>query len=243
MSSEVRSPWFVSSLSTDARARLFLFPYSGCGASMYRDWPAWIGEIEVVPLQFPGRENRMREPHFGTYENLAVDLVDGLRPFLDRPYALFGHCGGALPAVETALRLSAAALPAPARLYVSSQVAPQDGPYGRYLTLTRAELFGELDALMRAAGGEPNPEILELLLGVLVADVDANRRYRKDVAPRFACPVTAVGWTRDVEIPPVLMAGWQDCGPVRDLVLDGEHYTFLDPPESLLTRFAADLAG
>jgi surfactin synthase thioesterase subunit len=210
---------------------------------MYRDWPTWIGEVEVVPVQFPGRENRMREAHFGTYENLAADLVDGLGPFLDRPYALFGHCGGALPAAETALRLASAGLPAPARLYVSSQVAPQDGPYGRYLTLTRAELSGELATLMRAAGGQPNPEILALLLDVLIADVEANRRYRKDVAPRFTCPVTAVGWTRDVEIPPVLMTGWQDCGQTEDLLLDGEHYTFLDPPETLLSRFAADLSG
>ncbi|HEY4021079.1 MAG TPA: thioesterase domain-containing protein [Pseudonocardiaceae bacterium] len=243
MPTETRPIWFMNSLSDTATARLFCFPYSGCGATMYQAWPRWIGGIEVVPVQLPGRENRMREPHFGTYEQLAATLVEGLRPFLDRPYALFGHCGGALPAAETVLRLATAGLPAPARLYVSSQVAPQDGPYGRYLGLTRDELSGELGALMRAAGGEPDPEILDVLLDVLVEDVDANRRYRKDVAPRFGCPLTAVGWTRDVEIPPALMTGWADCGPTRDVLLEGEHYTFLDPPDALLAEFAAGLPG
>jgi len=94
------SPWFLTSLSSEATARLFCFPYSGCGASMYRAWPRWVGSVEIVPLQLPGRENRMREPHYGTYEKLASALVADIGPYLDRPYALFGHCGGALPAAE-----------------------------------------------------------------------------------------------------------------------------------------------
>ncbi|GAB3885997.1 hypothetical protein GCM10029964_049570 [Kibdelosporangium lantanae] len=140
------SPWFLTSLSPDADTRLFCFPYSGCGASMYRAWPRRLGGTEVVPLQLPGRENRMREPHYGTYEKLAAALVADIGPYLDRPYALFGHCGGALPAAETASQLAAAGLPLPTRLYVSSQVAPQDGPYGRYLGLDRAGLTVELGA-------------------------------------------------------------------------------------------------
>jgi surfactin synthase thioesterase subunit len=231
------SPWFLTSLSPDATARLFCFPYSGCGASMYRAWPRRLDSTEVVPLQLPGRENRMREPHFGTYEKLATALVSDIGPYLDRPYALFGHCGGALPAAETVLQLAAAGLPLPTRLYVSSQVAPQDGPYGRYLGLDRSALTVELGSLMRAAGGEPHPEILDLLVDVLVEDVEANRLYRKDIAPTFPCPVTAVGWTRDVEIPPVLMTGWAECGSVTDVLLEGEHYTFLNPPPELLSLF------
>jgi hypothetical protein len=55
------SRWFLREPSAESGARLFCLPYSGCGASMYRRWPRFLGDIEVCPVQFPGRENRFRE--------------------------------------------------------------------------------------------------------------------------------------------------------------------------------------
>ncbi|MEU9007634.1 thioesterase domain-containing protein, partial [Streptomyces sp. NPDC048551] len=92
------SPWFVRPRSDGHRARLFCLPFSGSGASAFSAWPAAVGDAEVCPVQFPGRENRLGHPHYGTYENLAEGLVEALEPLLDRPFALFGHCAGALPA-------------------------------------------------------------------------------------------------------------------------------------------------
>lgn len=66
---------------------------------MFNAWPARFGAddgIEVCAVQLPGRENRMREPHYGTYEELAGHLVEALTPYLDRPFAFFGHCAGSL---------------------------------------------------------------------------------------------------------------------------------------------------
>lgn len=236
------SPWFLREPSDSYGYRLFCFPYSGCGASMYRSWPAAIGDIEVLPLQLPGRENRFREPHYGSYERLADDLVEGLARYLDRPYGFFGHCGGALPAFEAAVRVSERGLPLPTRLTVSSQVSPHDGPYGRYLRLSPEDLNAELDALYREISETPPaPDLIDMLLEVLIADVEANRRYRKELPVRPGCPITAIGWDRDVEIPPALMGGWAACGDTRSVVLSGSHYTFLDAPGSLLAELRADL--
>ncbi|MFD0382099.1 thioesterase II family protein [Streptomyces stramineus] len=68
-----------------------------------------------LPDPAPGRENRLREPHYGTYEELAEQLVEALLPHFDRPFAFFGHCGGALPGFATALLLARSGLPTPGR--------------------------------------------------------------------------------------------------------------------------------
>jgi surfactin synthase thioesterase subunit len=229
--------------SDEASFRLFCFPYSGCGASMFRDWPHRIGPVEVLPLQLPGRENRIREPHFETYERLAVDLVGELGPYLDRPYGVFGHCGGALPAFETVLRIEESGLRVPARCFVSSQVAPQDGPYGRFLGLGADQLRAELVGLLAALGSRnPPDEMVDLFLEVLEADLEANRRYHKAVVARLSCPVTAIGWDEDVEVPPALMHGWAAWSKVDKKILAGHHYSFLQAPEPLQKLLRVGLA-
>ncbi|MFG2926714.1 thioesterase II family protein [Streptomyces sp. NPDC048305] len=79
--------------------RIFCLPFSGSGASAFSAWPAAIDDAEICPVQFPSRANRLGHPHYGTYENLAVGLAEALEPLLDRPFALFGHCAGALGVV------------------------------------------------------------------------------------------------------------------------------------------------
>ena len=145
---------------------------------MYVGWPAEAGPAEICLVQLPGRENRLREPHFGDYESLADELVEHLLPYLDRPFAFFGHCSGALPGYAMTLRLMRAGLPVPSTLFVSSQVAPHHGPYSRFLAMTDDELRVELAELIQAMGGTVDPDLIALGLAVLRADVEATRRYR-----------------------------------------------------------------
>lgn len=239
---ERRGRWFLKEPPADVRARVFLLPYSGCGASMYRQWPAVHEGIGFSPVQLPGRENRLREPHFGTYEALADVLADELRPYLDRPYALFGHCSSALAAYETAVRVTQRGYPPPARLYVSSEVAPQDGPYGLFLELDDEGLLRELAALMQGMGATPSPTFLDMALGVLRADVEANRRYYSADPYVLPCPITAIGWAGDTGMPPHRMSGWAACGDTTAVVLDGDHYRFVQAPGPLLRLLVDGIA-
>ena len=236
-----RTKWLLRSADDEAAARLFCFPYSGTGASTYHTWPRYIGPAEVCPLQPPGRENRIREPHYGTYAVLADSLIEALLPYLDRPFAFIGHCGGALPGVETSLRLASRGLPTPARVFVSSQVAPQDGPYGRFLWMTDEELIHELEVLVIQLGGQPNPSLVDLGLDLIRKDVAANRNYHYDEPPRLPGGITAIGWSRDEEVAPGLMGGWRQCSAdVREVILDGEHHAFMSAPQALLDEIARD---
>ncbi|MFJ1895317.1 MULTISPECIES: thioesterase II family protein [unclassified Streptomyces] len=238
------SKWFLKTPSDDAEYRLFCFPYSGCGASMFLKWPSRLGAVEVLPLQLPGRENRMREPHYGTYEELAVDVVDGIAGYLDRPYGVFGHCGGALPAFETVLRIQELGLRPPARCFVSSQVAPQDGPHGRFLGLSEDGLRAELSGLFGELGSaDPPAEMVDMFLEVMTADLEANRRYVKPEAGRAPCPLTVVGWEHDHEVPHELMGGWARWAEADKVVLPGTHYTFLGAPAELMERLRSGLVA
>ncbi|GGT44129.1 thioesterase domain-containing protein [Streptomyces atratus] len=232
--------WLLRRPDPNAPARLFLFPYSGCGASMYQAWPRRIGAIDVCLIQPPARQNRIADPHYGTYENMAQGLVEYLRPYLDRPFAFFGHCGGALPGVEVTRQLAAAGLPLPSRVFVSAQVAPHDGPYGRLLELDRYGLRTELEHIITNLGGEPSGPLIETGLEVLVNDIEANKRYSPGHIT-IPAGVTAIGWSEDPEIPMKLMGGWQntsaDC---RFVELSGGHFEFLSAPEALLAEFRRD---
>src|SRR2546429_6255972 len=232
--------WFLREPSPESAALLFCLPYSGCGASMYRNWPRFLGDVEICPVQPPGRENRFREPPYDTYERLADDLADMLRPYLDRPFAFFGHCGSALPGYETTVRLQQRGYPMPVRLFVSSQVAPHQGPAGRFLSMSDDELAEEVGTLIVKLGGKPRPDLVDLSLGVLRADVEANKRYRPEPT-RLPCPITALGWRHDVEVDYDLMGGWADCGETTFRVFDGEHYRFIDGPVELMDAIAADM--
>lgn len=233
--------WLLREPSPDAAARLFCIPYSGCGASMYRQWPQFIGAIEICAVQLPGRENRLREQPHASYEAMADDLAEALLPYLDRPYGLFGHCGSALGAYETAVRISQRGHRLPTRVFVSSQLAPQDGPGGRFLTMSEDELLEELGRLVVKLGGKPVRSLLELSLGVLCADLDANRRYHVPDPTYLPCPLTAIGWRGDREVEHTLMTGWPRCGETTVELLDGEHYTFTEAPERLMALFQRDL--
>ncbi|MFE5602784.1 thioesterase II family protein [Streptomyces coelicoflavus] len=229
------SPWFVRPPSAEAAARLFCFPFSGSGASAFSAWPTALGDTEVCPVQFPGRENRLAHPHYGTYENLAADLTEALAPLLERPYAFFGHCAGALPAYETVLRLTAAGLPAPECLFVSGQPAPHDASRDRMLTLTEDELRAEVEAFIRSRGIEPRPDMVELGLMVLLRDHAAAGAYvRREPAP-VPCPVVVLHWRDDPDVSLEELRGWRRyADSVEFRVVDGGHYDFMDAPDELL---------
>lgn len=235
--------WLLRRPADEAAARVFCFPYSGVGASMFNRWPRWLKTVEVCPIQLPARENRIREPHYGTYQQLAESVVDPLRPYLDRPFVFFGHCAGSLPAFETALRLAELGLPTPQRLVVSAQAPPHHCPHDRFLDLTDEELAAELGKIVMARGGEPHPLLIELTLDMLHRDLDANRVYTRE---RTVLPfgVTVVHWSADHEVDLGLLRDWHGyADDVRFAELPGGHYEFLTAPAPLLDLLTGHALG
>ncbi|WP_019925392.1 thioesterase II family protein [Nocardia sp. BMG111209] len=230
----VRGGWLQREPAAAAAARVFCIPHAGCGAGVFGNWPAVRAGVEFLPIELPGRLARFGETMPATFEELAADLTAGLRPYLDVPYAFFGHCWSALVAYEATAQLERSGGPPPRRLYVSSQLAPQDGPVGKMLGMDDAELSTELEAMIREQGNTPHPELVAIYLKVLRADVEMSRRYVVPDPPRLDCPIVAIGWTEDEDVAPALMAGWPVCGDTGFARFPGRHHRFVDAPDELL---------
>lgn len=229
-----RNTWLIRPPSSEALARVFLLPYAGSGAGLFRGWPKQYGDLDLLPVELPGRETRLADRMPATFQDLAARMIDGLAGVLDRPYAFFGHCWSALLAYEVTAQLERSALPAPVHLFVSSQVAPHQGPVGRMLGMTDAEMADELATTIRALGGQPHPALVSLYVEVLRTDVDVSRKYVVPDPAVVSCPVTAIGWTADEEVVADRMGGWTRCGRTDVVVLEGRHHRFVDAPRELM---------
>src|SRR5438105_324520 len=124
--SPATNPWFACVQPRPrADVRLLCLPYAGGGAALFRTWAdALPPTIEICPVQLPGRETRFREPAISRWDPLLGQLAEALAPYLDRPFAFFGHSMGALLAFELAHRLRTHYGLRPTHLFASGCAAP-----------------------------------------------------------------------------------------------------------------------
>ncbi len=233
--------WLPRKPSPTAAGRVFCLPHAGYGAAVFGSWPERLRGVEFLPVELPGRLTRFTETMPGSFGELAHDMIDGLGSYFDVPFAFFGHCWSGLIAYDVTVQLEAAGGPSPTHLYVSSQVAPQDGPAGRMLDMDDADLAAELESTIRGQGKEPHRELVAVYLAMLRADVELNRRYVVPEPRRVTCPITAIGWTDDDEVRPDRMTGWSACGDTTFELFEGRHERFLDAPPELLETLCAGI--
>jgi medium-chain acyl-[acyl-carrier-protein] hydrolase len=229
-----------------ARLRLFCIAHAGGGASAFRGWAeALPPEVEVCPVQLPGRENRIAERPFDRVEPLVAALADAVRPWLDLPWALFGHSNGALIGFELARALRARGLSGPRHLFASGRRAPDVPVQGRALSpLPDDEFLSELADL----GGISREllehhEIMQMLLPVLRADVALYETYEfRDEAP-LNCPITAYGGVADARTTHESIEAWgrHTRGPFVVRMFPGGHFFHQSEREDFLRVLSADL--
>lgn len=98
------NPWMTYfEANSNAKLRLFCFSYAGGGASTFRSWSTNLtSEVEVCPIEFPGHERRIAEHPFERLKPLVNELGCALLPYLNKPFAFFGHSMGGLVSFELA---------------------------------------------------------------------------------------------------------------------------------------------
>jgi surfactin synthase thioesterase subunit len=243
-----KSVWLQRPPSTMVAGRVFLIPHAGCGTSVFRNWPQEQARIEFVPVELPGRLTRFTDPMPKTFQDLATAMLAGLEPYLDVPFAFFGHCWSALAAFEATVALETVALdrvdsPRPARLFVSSLMAPQDEVIGRLMTMNEAQLAEELEKTVRDMGNRPHPELVAIYANILRADLDMSQHYVASDPGPLSCPISAFGWSDDTEVTPDQMTGWAKCGKTTLRVFPGQHNRIVDAPSDLLDELCLGLGA
>ncbi|GGO94273.1 thioesterase II family protein [Wenjunlia tyrosinilytica] len=230
----------------DAQVRLYCLPYAGAGASAYRDWPrrlADLGPYEVAAVQYPGRENRLREDPAIDLDAMAGEVLSTI----DRPYAVFGHSIGARLAFELCRRLRRDGAPPPLRLFAAGCPSPQYPPSPvRDSDLPDDEFAARVDGM----GGLPaevlaDPELREMVLPVLRSDFKMVDDYVYVPEPPLPCPITAFVGDVDPEATEESARGWEEqaTGSFSLHVLPGDHFFLHSSRSRLLNLLAADLSA
>jgi medium-chain acyl-[acyl-carrier-protein] hydrolase len=182
------------------KATLYIFHYSGGGASSFRPLIKELdSSINVIGIQLPGRENRFQEPYVEDLEVLVQDLSRAFQSNMT-PNAIFlGHSMGGGLAYEcvNAMRLKGISLPK--HLIVSGRRAPHR-PRSDVLRsdLTDKEMvevlnqFGGLnDEIMQ------NEEVLSFILPLMRADLKVLEQLTPKVGVPLNIPITAIGGSQD----------------------------------------------
>ena len=239
------NPWIAyRKPNPRARLRLFCFPYAGGGASIYRTWSDELPpEVEVCPVQLPGRESRLIEPSFTRFAPLLQAMNPFVQPYLDMPFAFFGHSMGAMIGFEFARYLRQRERLGPAHLFVSGCRAPQrfdfdspihDLPEPKFIEELRL-LEGTPDKVLQ------HPELMELLIPVLRADFEMVETYSYTPEAPLDCPISAFGGLQDDEVSREDIEAWQQQTRSAFVarMFPGGHF-FLHSNRAILLRMLAE---
>jgi pyochelin biosynthetic protein PchC len=225
-----------------ARARLVCFPHAGGSANYYLRWrPLVPAGVDLVAVQYPGRQDRFGDPPVSDLD----ELVDGLRPDLeplgDLPTVFLGHSMGASVAFESVRRLSWH----PDRLVVSARPAPSVGT-GPESALDDDEMIARLAKL----GGLQqevlaDPELREVVLPALRADCHAVATYRPDPDIRVDTDILAAVGDRDPEVAADDVRAWgrATTAAFAFRLFDGDHFYVDDHAGALVSAALTGIRG
>ncbi|WP_346012144.1 alpha/beta fold hydrolase [Streptomyces sp. SID3343] len=215
-----------------ARLRLVCLPHAGGGAGGYRSWDAIMPRaVELVAVQYPGREDRFTDPLVDTMDDLVRHIADAVTALSERPYALFGHSMGSAVAWELAHELRRRGLGEPLRLCVSGREAPVRARTGTVHLRDDAGMCAELERL----GGThrdvlADPDLRRAVLSYVRNDYRLVETYRPRPRAALSCPIEVFTGDADPEFAPEQARPWAalTTADTRVHVFPGGHF-YLTP--------------
>jgi surfactin synthase thioesterase subunit len=246
---EDRSLWIRRYHAADEGAvRLLCLPHAGGSASFYHPVSqALAPAVEVLAVQYPGRQDRRQE----AFVDNVPELADRLLPLVladegaDRPLAVFGHSMGASLAFELTARLEEAGAQ-PVMLFASGRRAPS-----RFQEEENVHRGGDralLSEMKRLAGTDSrilgDDEMLQMILPALRNDYRAAESYRPDRYQRVKTPVTALTGDADPKAALDSVRAWAEhtSGAFRMEVYPGGHFYLVGQAPQVVEEIRTTLA-
>ena len=230
----------------DADVRLVCFPHAGGSAVAYRPWAeAFDPSVEVLAVQYPGRQDRYREPGVENLGELADLVMPAVRAAVGGGrFALFGHSLGAALAFEVARRLTGGH--GPELLIASGRRAPSQVRQEAYHRLGERELAEHLQEL---SGTDrrllADPDALQMILPAVRSDLRAIETYRCPPGTTVDTPILALTGDRDPWTTLLEAAGWSahTTGGFDLRVFHGEHFYLSEHQDEVLRLLTKRLSG
>ncbi|WP_374964208.1 thioesterase II family protein [Lysinibacillus sp. RS5] len=230
--------WIFSSpiekRKNSGKVRIFCFPWAGGGASFYKEYFSNIHhEIEICPVQLPGRENRYGENFYENMESLCEDFLEEMGAILEeKPYIFWGHSMGGIISYYLVQMIAKRGGNLPIHLFLSASAPPKK----KVMQNKRS-----INQLLRENGTQEeiikNQELLDIYLPILLADLKLLESININHLNReLAVPTTIFGGKNDSMLPTEELIDWRNfVKEVRDiLVYSGGHMYIRNNREQLL---------
>ena len=229
---------FYPEPNAHAKLRLLCFPYAGGRSSVFGGWQEWLpSEVELCCVQLPGRDANRFEPLFTSFDSLMEALVPVVGEACTLPLTFFGHSMGALICFEVARELRVRNWPSPVQMFLSGHRAPHQSmsetplhclPDAHFVRELQRR-YGETQDFLQS------PELTELFLPLLRADLSVCESYRYRTAEPLDSPFFVLGGAQDRRVRRVHLSAWRahTRGPFQLRVLPGDHF-YIRNAQSLL---------
>jgi len=250
--------WFLGAPPAGPRTQLICLPHGGGAASNYRSWlSALAADVDVRPVQLPGRENRRNEPFMVDMDRLVSELADAVVAADVDDVALFGHSMGATIATRLCVALEERGR-AVRGLFVSGHGGPglltkaSDTELAHRMSALAVETDEGLWDIMNELGSLPDTvqqdkQLFEIFVPILRADY---RLAEGEIlgAERVRAPITVLSGADDPLLDGVDLDRWTtmtgaDCELFR---FPGGHFYLIEQRAAVagvIRRRLAERAG
>jgi surfactin synthase thioesterase subunit len=235
--------------SRAAAARLVCLPHAGGSAPFFLPVAAALSPgVDVVSIQYPGRQDRRTESPISDMAVLADQVHAVLRRQPEMPVTIFGHSLGAVLGFEVTRRLEADGH-GPVRLFASGRRAPSTYRDEQVHLLDDAGILAELRRMNGTASSVlGDDEMMRAVLPALRADYQAAETYSCPQEITVRCPITALTGDHDPKTTVDEADAWarHTTGPFDLQVFPGGHFFLTDQADRVIKildrHFQADHA-
>jgi surfactin synthase thioesterase subunit len=224
--------------ATAPTTRLACLPHAGGSAPYFLPLAAALSPtVDVVAVQYPGRQDRRGEPAIDDLAVLADRVTGALAGQSDLPLSIFGHSMGASLGFEVARRLEAQG-EHPVRLFASGRRAPSMfrdenvHRHGDEAILAEVRRLNGTDSTLL-----DDEDLMRAALPALRADYKAAERYSAPAKATIKAAVTVLTGDRDPKTTIAEAEAWarHTTGEFDVHVFTGGHF-FLGEQSEAVTK-------
>ncbi|MEV5576774.1 alpha/beta fold hydrolase [Spirillospora sp. NPDC052269] len=231
----------------DDAPTLVCFPHAGGSATYFRPLSEALSRsLRVLAVQYPGRQDRIREPLPATIDEFADAAFTALEPLMKEPVAFLGHSMGAVIAFEVATRMKERLDAHPSVLFLSGRRSPA---VQRESAVHLLDDAGLVEHLKRTSDTDPrileDASVLEMILPPLRSDYRAVETYRYRPGPKLDCPVVALVGEQDDSATAEDARGWADhtTAYFSSHTFPGGHFFLREDQAAVVERIFENLSG
>lgn len=226
------------------KIKLLCFSHAGSSSTVFLRWEKLFlsKNIEIVPVELPGRGSRLEEELCYEIEKIIPDLFIKHKTIIESGnYVVFGHSMGSLVLYEFCKYCITKDMPAPIHIFISGKEAPHICEREKISHLDDAdfmkkvfELGGCDDELIN------NLEILTIFLPIIRNDYILVEKYRTKEITCFKCGLTVLNGIQD-SISYGDLYGWKfyTDSDFEIINFEGGHFYLFDYPEKI-ARIVSD---